>query len=115
MNNQIEACETHIEMMSFYGQSVINIACDLLQITKGDDVCGNEEQCKEINEYIEEYYKGEYNSASDYAKDVVKECGFLDDVPKNIAMYFNYEAMGRDMLLSGEIGQYENRYFFTNY
>jgi len=38
---------------------------------------------------------------SDVAYEIIKEDGLLDNVPKNIADYFDYEAYGRDLQIEG--------------
>ena len=38
---------------------------------------------------------------TDVAYEVVNECGYLDNVPENVARYFDYEAFGRDIWIEG--------------
>lgn len=54
-----------------------------------------------------EGYTGCYESLSDYAEEITTE-GV--DVPKSLAMYIDYERMGRDMELSGDIFTIETAY-----
>ena len=49
---------------------------------------------------MEDAYYGEYKSVADYAQELTESCG---DVPKHLAFYIDYERMGRDMDLSGDI------------
>lgn len=38
---------------------------------------------------------------TDVAYEVVEECGYLANVPENVARYFDYEAFGRDLDIEG--------------
>lgn len=37
----------------------------------------------------------------DIAYEVVEECGYLENVPENVARYFDYEAFARDLSIEG--------------
>lgn len=45
-------------------------------------------------------YCGLYGSLADYAQELTEECGH---VPEHLAPYIDYEAMGRDMELNGDL------------
>lgn len=49
---------------------------------------------------IEESYCGCYESIADYAQELTEQTG---DIPKHLEMYIDYERMGRDMELGGDI------------
>ncbi len=49
---------------------------------------------------IEENYAGCYSSLADYAQELTEDTG---DIPKHLEFYIDYERMGRDMDLSGDI------------
>jgi antirestriction protein len=49
---------------------------------------------------IEENYSGCYSSLADYAQELTESTG---DIPKHLEFYIDYERMGRDMELSGDI------------
>jgi antirestriction protein len=49
---------------------------------------------------LEDNYYGEYESLSDYARELTEDSG---DVPEHLANYIDYAAMGRDMDISGDI------------
>ena len=49
---------------------------------------------------IEENYAGEYKSLADFAEELTEETG---DIPTHLAFYIDYERMGRDMDLSGDV------------
>ncbi len=59
--------------------------------------CGDIE---EANKAIEEHYCGEYSSLADYAQNLT---GDTTDIPKHLEFYIDYECMGRDMEMSGDI------------
>lgn len=41
------------------------------------------------------------NDMTDVAYQVVEEFEYLNDIPENVAMYFDYEAFGRDLGING--------------
>lgn len=59
----------------------------------GDDI-------DEATRMMEDAYHGEYKSIADYAQELTESCG---DVPKHLEYYIDYERMGRDMDMSGDI------------
>lgn len=59
----------------------------------GDDL-------EEARKVIEENYSGCYTSLADYAEELTEgTC----DIPKHLEFYIDYEKMGRDMEMSGDI------------
>ena len=49
---------------------------------------------------IEENYSGCYSSLADYAQELTED---TSQIPENLAFYIDYERMGRDMELGGDI------------
>lgn len=49
---------------------------------------------------IEEDYAGEYASTSDFVAELTEQ---TSDVPEHLAPYIDYDAMGRDLALNGDI------------
>jgi antirestriction protein len=49
---------------------------------------------------IEENYSGCYKSLADYAEELTEQTA---EVPENLAFYIDYERMGRDMELGGDV------------
>lgn len=49
---------------------------------------------------IEENYSGCYKSLADYAEELTEQ---TSTVPENLAFYIDYERIGRDMEMSGDI------------
>lgn len=72
-----------------------------------------------MNENVEEFhdcYAGEWVSLADYAENLCSECY---DIPDWCEYYIDYEAMGRDWDLGGDIWVEESDshslYVFRNY
>lgn len=66
-----------------------------------------------LDEAIDKVNSGDYriyydcNDMTDIAYQVVEECGYLNNVPDNVARYFDYESFGRDLGIEGN-------YIFTD-
>lgn len=54
----------------------------------------------EAKEALEERYCGEYVCLADYAKELTEQS---TEIPEQLAFYIDYDRMGRDMTLSGDI------------
>jgi antirestriction protein len=60
-----------------------------------------------LNEAIDKVSSGDYriysdcDDMTDIAYQVVEECGYLNNVPDNVARYFDYESFGRDLGIEG--------------
>lgn len=52
---------------------------------------------------FEEEYRGEYDSLTDYAATYCEDAGMTQSLPEWVANYVDYEAMGRDWRLGGDI------------
>lgn len=46
-------------------------------------------------------YAGEYESLEDFARQLTEDTG--PDIPNSLANYIDYEAMGRDIELGGDV------------
>lgn len=61
----------------------------------------------DYNEAIEKVNNGDYriyydcDDMADVAYHVVEECGYLENVPDDVARYFDYESFGRDLKIEG--------------
>ena len=64
----------------------------------------------------EENYCGCYKSLADYAQELTEE---TTQIPENLSYYIDYERMGRDMELSGDVftieAGYETVHIFSNH
>lgn len=54
----------------------------------------------EAKEAMEERYTGCYTSLADYAQELTED---TQEIPEHLAFYIDYESMGRDMELSGDV------------
>lgn len=61
----------------------------------------------EARKAMEECYSGEYESLADYARQLTEETG---EIPEHLEFYIDYERMGRDMELSGDVYAIETGY-----
>lgn len=59
-------------------------------------------------------YRGDHNSWADFAAYVASETGIFNNASEVLQTYFDYEAFGRDMRLSGEFHE-ENGHYFSNW
>lgn len=55
---------------------------------------------KTVKEYVEEY---------------VEDTGMFSECPEGLRLYIDYESMGRDMLLGGDITEHEGHLFRSNW
>ena len=68
-----------------------------------------------FNEALEKASNGDYiiyydcDDMIDVAMEIVEECGYLNDVPEKIAIYFDYEAFSRDLEIEGNFKALSNR------
>lgn len=68
----------------------------------------------DLDDAIEKAESGDYrfytdcNDMTNVAYAVVEECGYLDNVPENVARYFDYEAFGRDLGIEGSFHFLDN-------
>jgi antirestriction protein len=60
-----------------------------------------------LDEAIDKVNSGDYmiyndcENMTDVAYQVVEECGYLENVPDNVARYFDYESFGRELETEG--------------
>ncbi len=69
-----------------------DIAGELLSYFGGD--------LEDARKAIEENYCGCYQSLADYAQELTED---TSEIPENLAYYIDYERMGRDMELGGDV------------
>lgn len=61
----------------------------------------------EARKAASESYAGSYESLEDYAQEQTEQCG---EVPEHLQFYIDYDKMGRDMEMSGDIFTIETGY-----
>lgn len=90
--------------------SDINELCDianLMQEENGEvileimDHLGSGTSIKNAKEYFEENYAGVYEDLEDYAYRYCEDTGV--NIPRELAYYIDYKAMGRDFEINGDI------------
>ncbi len=90
-------------------ESVHEIACFLEEHGEfaGDVLSHFGDDLEDAKKALEENYNGCYSSLADYAEELTIE---TSQIPENLAFYIDYERMGRDMELSGDIFTVETGY-----
>ena len=56
---------------------------------------------------LDDSYSGQYESLEDYARELTEE---TSEIPQHLEMYIDYERMGRDMELGGDVYTIETGY-----
>ena len=62
---------------------------------------------------FEERYRGQYDSFTDLAEQLLDETGELEAIPKRLRYYFDYESYGRDLELGGDFCEHGGHYFWN--
>ena len=60
-----------------------------------------------VKKAAEESYSGCYKSLADYAEELTEE---TTEIPEHLRFYIDYEKMGRDMEMSGDVYTIETGY-----
>ncbi len=74
-------------------------------IDKNPEIAGKllnyfDDSLDDARKAIDENYCGCYKSLADYAEELTEE---TSEIPENLAFYIDYERMGRDMELNGDV------------
>lgn len=90
-------------------QSVHEIACFIEEYRElaGELLSQFGGSIEDARKAMEENYSGCYKSLADYAEELTEG---TTQIPENLAYYIDYERMGRDMELSGDIYTMETAY-----
>lgn len=64
----------------------------------GGELLGYYSNLEDAQKAIEDHYAGEYESLSDFAREITEQSG--QDIPENLSYYIDYDAMARDMAIS---------------
>lgn len=81
----------YIEEYPDFGAELLNYYSDIDEARRAADEC----------------YTGCYSSLEDYAQELTEQTG---EVPQHLEFYIDYERMGRDMELSGDVFTIETGY-----
>ena len=66
----------------------------------GAELLNHFTRIEEARSAVENDYCGCYSSLADYAQELTEE---TTDIPQNVAYYIDYERMGRDMEMNGDV------------
>lgn len=64
-------------------------------------------------ESFRDAYAGKFDSWADFAESLIDEQGVLQEVPAELARYFDYESYGRDLRLGGDAYEASGFYFWN--
>ncbi len=95
---EYEGIETAHEIACFIDENP-ELGGELLSYCDGD--------LEDARKAIEDNYCGCYKSLADYAEELTEE---TTQIPESLAYYIDYERMGRDMELSGDVYTIETGY-----
>lgn len=90
-------------------ESVHEVACFLEEHGEvaGDVLSHFGDNLEDARKALEENYSGCYSSLADYAEELTEGTA---EIPQHLANYIDYERMGRDMEVGGEIFTVETGY-----
>lgn len=112
----IHADEEDPEIMFQDGENIPDSLCcesmgeeEFNQIAEYCELC-DEYSVEAVDDFLEWYspedldmmydsYAGVYDSEEDFAREIVNDCYDLEKMMGNLADYFNYEALARDLFL----------------
>jgi antirestriction protein len=91
---------------------------DGLSIEALDEFCANwcseRDEPSEVLERFAESYQGEFDSMDEFAQHILEDTGMLDTLPEWAQGYFDFEAYGRDLRLSGDYWISKSGHVFRN-
>ncbi|MGK0499491.1 MAG: antirestriction protein [Oceanicoccus sp.] len=73
----------------------------------GAELLGYYSDIEDARKAVDESYCGRHTSVADYAQELTEDTG---NIPSHLEMYIDYERMGRDMELGGDIFTIETGY-----
>lgn len=89
-------------------ESVHDIACFIEEYPEmGGELLGYFSDIEEAKKAAEENYCGCFKSIADYAEELTED---TSQIPENLAFYIDYERMGRDMEMSGDVFTIETKF-----
>ena len=82
-------------------ESVHDVACFIEEYPEiGGELLDHFSDIEEARKAAEENYSGCYKSLADYAEELTED---TSKIPKHLEFYIDYERMGRDMEMSGDV------------
>ncbi|VAX32537.1 putative antirestriction protein [hydrothermal vent metagenome] len=89
-------------------ESTHNVACFIEEYPEiGGELLDHMCDIDEARKAAEDNYCGCYKSMADYAEELTEE---TTQIPESLTYYIDYEKMGRDMKLSGDVFTIETGY-----
>ena len=89
--SEYESFDT-VHMIACFFEEHPDLGCDLLSHFNGD--------IDEARTALDDQYQGCYSSIADYAQNLTEE---TTTIPQHLEYYIDYDRMGRDMEMSGDI------------
>jgi antirestriction protein len=71
-------------------------------IDKVQEFLGESDYC-ELSDWLDENYKGKFKDVGDYAHELLNDTGALENIPDYIKYHIDFESIGRDMVVDGDI------------
>lgn len=92
-----------LDELNEFAEELDDLDIDQQQALKAflEDGSKFDEALEGVQNYNYRIYLG-CDTMEEVAIEVVEECGMLENVPENVARYFDYEAFGRDLDLEGK-------------
>lgn len=90
-----------IEELDDWQKPALFYCLDIIGMTTG------EAMKKSVGCYAFEDYTVNQGTAKDYADEYIDSAGMLDQMPENLRYYFNMDAFARDLVLNGDIYEFE--------
>jgi len=72
-------------------------------IQQAREYMGRDPDQGEIEDWIGEHYRGEFDSVEDYARELIQDTNDMGEWPVLAQRYFDYEAFARDLVLGGDV------------
>lgn len=63
---------------------------------------------------FEDTYQGYYKSWEEFAEQLANDAGYIDDMPKYLRPYFDYEKYANDLRCSGDFVEHDGHFFSSN-
>jgi antirestriction protein len=90
--SDLEALHGLAELADERGEIVFSLAAHI-----------GETDAKLLSATLDDTYQGEFKSLEDWAYQQAEDCGTLESVPEHFRNYIDFEAIGRDAELNGDV------------
>jgi hypothetical protein len=62
---------------------------------------------------FEEKYIGKFDSDEEFGQHLKDECGFLEDLPEQYELYFDFDKWVRDLVSNGDVWEINQHWFWS--